>query len=250
MKTYVITIILAALFIIPSFVSADTELFTRYLQKGDSGSDVTLLQKVLNSSPDTLVAESGDGSPGNETRLFGELTKQAVIKLQKKNNLGNKYGFFTLYSGALDDRTRGFLNGKIEDAHTATSTPGTAEQQKLNEIYRTTSTSYTAPFISSIAPGTVVNGDTVTITGRNFSTTTPNTIRMTHNSTATTSPNGTTLQVKVNSALQTMFNKEAEDLDDDAKDEVKKKIGEIPLFITVQNVNGISNPYQIFITIK
>jgi peptidoglycan hydrolase-like protein with peptidoglycan-binding domain len=111
----IFSFVLTALFILPSLASADTQLFTRYLQKGDSGTDVILLQKVLNSDKDTQVATSGNGSPGLEIDYFGELTKQAVIKFQKKNGLGNKYGFFTLYSGAVDDKTREALNNLVKN---------------------------------------------------------------------------------------------------------------------------------------
>jgi len=103
-------------------VLADTQAFTRYIQKGDKGSDVQLLQWVLNSNSDTTVADSGAGSSGNETTYFGENTKQAVIKYQKKNNLGTQYGLFTIFSGALDEKTRVALNKEALATTTATST--------------------------------------------------------------------------------------------------------------------------------
>ncbi|MFA6297172.1 MAG: peptidoglycan-binding domain-containing protein [Candidatus Paceibacterota bacterium] len=103
-------------------VLADTQAFTRYIQKGDRGSDVQLLQWILNSNSDTKVADSGAGSSGNETTYFGENTKQAVIKYQKKNNLGTQYGLFTIFSGALDDKTRAALNNEALATSTATTT--------------------------------------------------------------------------------------------------------------------------------
>ncbi len=64
--------------------SSYTFVFTRPLQLGSVNSDVLMLQKILNSGPDTQIAYSGAGSPGLETRTFGALTKKAVIKFQNK----------------------------------------------------------------------------------------------------------------------------------------------------------------------
>ena len=125
MKKTAITFILSALLIIPAFIpmlaGAASETFSHYLQKGDSGKEVLLLQQFLNSDKETQITESGKGSQGRETDFFGELTKQAVIKYQKKNDLGNKYGFFTIYSGALDDKTRAAMNKESENKGFASS---------------------------------------------------------------------------------------------------------------------------------
>ena len=58
--------------------------FIHNLQLGMSNIDVKHLQIVLNSDTETRLSESGAGSPGQETLLFGNLTKFSVIKFQEK----------------------------------------------------------------------------------------------------------------------------------------------------------------------
>lgn len=53
------------------------------LQLGDEDPDVLLLQRVLNTSSITKVAESGYGAPGAETSYFGQLTYNAVLRFQE-----------------------------------------------------------------------------------------------------------------------------------------------------------------------
>ena len=48
--------------------------------------EVKELQKFLNANGFTIDA-SGVGSPGKENTFFGALTKKALIKFQKANNL-------------------------------------------------------------------------------------------------------------------------------------------------------------------
>ena len=70
--------------IIPIQLFGATTGFPRDLSIGMSGEDVRSLQVVLNTDPETLVAKSGFGSPGNETAYFGLATKRALTKFQEK----------------------------------------------------------------------------------------------------------------------------------------------------------------------
>ncbi|QSH39401.1 peptidoglycan-binding protein [Candidatus Kaiserbacteria bacterium] len=56
--------------------------FTKGLTIGSQDEEVVALQKFLNSYPETRVAQSGIGSPGNETDYFGILTFNAVFAFQ------------------------------------------------------------------------------------------------------------------------------------------------------------------------
>lgn len=86
--------------------------FTKNLWYGVRGSEVLLLQRILNSLGFT-VSSSGPGSPGNETDFFGPLTKDAVRRLQESNReeILIPIGLFngTGYFGVM---TRNYLNSK------------------------------------------------------------------------------------------------------------------------------------------
>ena len=80
-------IALTLVFAVPSALIAQgtgTNPFTATLVLGSSGLQVMTLQKLLNSDPDTRIATSGVGSPGNETEYFGALTRAAVVRFQEK----------------------------------------------------------------------------------------------------------------------------------------------------------------------
>src|SRR4051812_46141555 len=64
--------------------SVQNYTFNVDLRLGSRSGDVLNLQKILNMSPDTMIASSGPGSPGNETSYFGRATWAAVKKYQLK----------------------------------------------------------------------------------------------------------------------------------------------------------------------
>ncbi len=57
---------------------------TRRLVVGSIGDDVRQLQVILNRDPRTRVAVAGPGSPGQETTVYGGLTRAAVIRFQEQ----------------------------------------------------------------------------------------------------------------------------------------------------------------------
>lgn len=75
------------------------------------GNDVQNLQKILNTDPETLVAETGPGSKGNETSYFGEATKRALIKFQEKyrGEILSPIGLFA-GTGVFGEKTREKMN--------------------------------------------------------------------------------------------------------------------------------------------
>ncbi len=85
--------------------------FTRDLKLGDSGPDVKKLQEYLNSQG-FIVAQTGPGSPGNETEYFGSLTKEALIRFQEayKNKILSPLGL-TRGTGYFGKATRDYING-------------------------------------------------------------------------------------------------------------------------------------------
>lgn len=96
----------------PSTIAGATSrvMFTRDLKVGDKGPDVKKLQQYLNQRG-FIVAESGNGSPGQESELFGPGTKDALKRFQESyaEILLKPYGL-TEGTGYLGSVTRNFIN--------------------------------------------------------------------------------------------------------------------------------------------
>jgi spore germination protein YaaH len=86
---------------------------SRGLDLGSTGEDVRTLQRILNMDPQTQVAQSGVGSPGNETTYFGLATQAAVEKFQVRYGIAaagaSGYGY-------VGPATRAKLNAILSGA--------------------------------------------------------------------------------------------------------------------------------------
>lgn len=90
-------------FLVTSVKAESAFVFNNDLRSSVTHPDVQQLQKFLNTHGFS-VATAGFGSLGNETAIFGRLTKAALIKFQLANNIIPPVGYF----GPI---TRGVING-------------------------------------------------------------------------------------------------------------------------------------------
>ena len=79
---------------------------TRSLALGSTGADIKLLQQYLNTNG-FIIAQSGPGSPGNESTYFGSLTVKAVQRFQAQNGIVTSGSPETTGYGAVGPKTRG-----------------------------------------------------------------------------------------------------------------------------------------------
>lgn len=84
-----------------SFNTSSTKyIFTRDLELGSIGEDVRQLQKLLNSKG-FIISQSGPGSIGNETTIFGPATQSALIRFQISNSVSPASGYFGIITRSL-----------------------------------------------------------------------------------------------------------------------------------------------------
>lgn len=131
---------------------APTAAFTRSLTTGSTGSDVKMLQEMLNACADTALAVTAGsaGSAGYESMYFGNATKAAVAKYQTKYNISPAVGYF----GPM---TRANVAAKGNECGTTTTTlpPGCVSTSGFSPITGQPcsggSTTQTGPVTASLA---------------------------------------------------------------------------------------------------
>lgn len=178
-----------------------TEIFNRDLKIGMYGDDVLELQKILNRSKDTIISLSGPGSAGNETNYFGKLTESAVKRFQEKNykeilapiglntgtgHVGKKTREFLnkMYAGvfnnnvSIDKPVPTSDNNDTNNSVNTTSSDNTNEEELAFELFSKgvinqssafSSFSDKDAFIFGLSHQIIKKGDTLTISGVNFS---------------------------------------------------------------------------------
>jgi streptogramin lyase len=87
---------------------------TTSIKSQTTGVVVKSLQQILNSLGFTLT-QTGPGSPGNETEVFGALTRQAVQKFQCEKKIICSGTPSTTGYGQVGPRTREAINNAIKD---------------------------------------------------------------------------------------------------------------------------------------
>lgn len=168
---FLLVAFLAASFGIPAYAQTGTQsAFTKNLTLGSSDPQVTLLQQFLNMYPDTRIADTGAGAPGNETAYFGPLTRDAVIRFQEKYAADVLAPSGLLEgTGYVGPATRGKLNELLTSAPAQEASTTTAQAAPA-AASSTGSASMpgTSLMITSISGTEFHPGDTLTITGTGF----------------------------------------------------------------------------------
>lgn len=95
----------------------DDFIFEKNLDEGMEDVDVKYLQIILNADPETKVADTGPGSPGEENTSYDFKTKQAVKSFQRKyaEETLSPAGLI-LSTGVVDEYTRDKLNSILRES--------------------------------------------------------------------------------------------------------------------------------------
>lgn len=236
-KKYIFLFALA-LFVPSLLLATSLSIFQKDLKLGDERLDVKILQMVLNLDPQTRVSLSGAGSLGKESVYFGEKTRQAVIKFQKKYTILGESGRVGIKTRAkLDEILAKLLN--LAPVSSASPVKPVSQTNSSNQNTTSTTKPITArPVISSISPSSGGNNTTITIKGKNFLPSGNTAILDYADIGGLSSSDGETMSFSINYPASFFT-------DDDTGEVFYPGNLEIPIRIYVSNKNGISN-YEIF----
>jgi hypothetical protein len=98
--------------------------FSQNLHLGDRGSSVVALQQFLNAQGFAL-AQSGAGSPGHETSMFGPHTLRALTKFQSAHGLPATGFFGPLTRAKIAELTTAASSPSLSPASSSTPAPAT-----------------------------------------------------------------------------------------------------------------------------
>ncbi|KXB08040.1 hypothetical protein AKJ56_01975, partial [candidate division MSBL1 archaeon SCGC-AAA382N08] len=108
--------------------------FDRALDVGMSGDDVLCLQTMLNQDLSEPIADSGPGSPGNETSYFGSITKGGVVTFQENYSEDVLAPWdLTQGTGYVGKTTREKLNSLLDQWAAEEKAPGDYTEQSACE---------------------------------------------------------------------------------------------------------------------
>ena len=101
--------------------------------RGSEGEHIRWLQKALNHLG-YGIANSGDGSIGNETTYFGPATERALQRFQAANGIVSSGAPDSTGYGAFGPSTRSALNAKLAATPATLNTVSPEIQARINEI--------------------------------------------------------------------------------------------------------------------
>ncbi len=146
---------------------------------GMRGLAVQIAQIVLNLDPATRLGVSGDGSLGKETEYFGDKTRLAVIKFQKKYGIMGETGQIGPQTvqliNQLGPKLLSARKSKMALIPTDWPEPSAQTKETVSSQRVTPAIRKITPKIYSLSPTIVSNGGTITLRGEGF-TKTGNTI--------------------------------------------------------------------------
>ncbi len=123
------------------YLPSTSTTLTRNVWRGMRGNDVKKLQQLFNSIQEFKLAESGPGSPGNETSYYGFLLESAVQNFQCKYGIACSGSANSNGYGVVGPQTRVKIQGVFGASPPIYSAPVTPTPIPESTISTTTSTS-------------------------------------------------------------------------------------------------------------